>query len=266
MNFNRLLKLTEINNNTTKNAHLIINNTFVLQESLDKLTFGERIDWDYKHHVSPNTYQLYLHSLMPISFLSNAFELTNDVSYLEKAIEIVKNWARFERTDNENKFIWYDHTSAYRTHNLIYLYLCLGDNISLYPELNELIIKHAEFLYSDKYYRKNNHGIMMDRALIQSGVVFNYQKSDNWINKGLFRLKDNFYHSYSSRGIHLENSPEYHLVVQNLFISIEDFLLKYNLSLGSEIVDKFEQIEDYYSYILKPDGFLPLIGDSSRKK
>ncbi|MBS4223365.1 alginate lyase family protein [Bacillus sp. FJAT-49682] len=106
----------------------------------------------------------------------------------------------------------------------------------------------------------------MDRALIQSGVVFEYEQSDNWINKGLFRLKDNFYHSYSSRGIHLENSSEYHLVVQNHFISIEDFLNKYNLSLGSEIVDIFEQIEDYYSYILKPDGFLPTIGDSSRKK
>ncbi|WP_062108567.1 alginate lyase family protein [Bacillus niameyensis] len=266
INLDNILRLTDANSNTEKNAQLILDNHFVLQESLDILDFSNGIDWDYKHYVSSNTYQLYLHSLMPISYLGNAFEATNDTIYLKKAIKIVKDWLEFDSNDKDNKFIWYDHTSAYRTHNLIYLFLCLKRINLPFPDLDELIIKHAEFLYKDTYYRKNNHGIMMDRALIQAGVVFNYPNADNWKNKGLFRLKDNFYSSYSSKGVHLENSPEYHLVVERLFHSIEDFLNKYDLTLGKEIIGKFKLIAEYYSFILKPDGYLPMIGDSSHKK
>ncbi|WP_226618608.1 heparinase II/III family protein [Cytobacillus firmus] len=266
IDLSRILRLTTINSNTINNANSILKNQFVLQESLDILEFDNNIDWDYKHHVSSNTYQLYLHSLMPVSFLLNAYESTNESIYLDKAFNIICDWAKFEESDHDNNFVWYDHTTAYRTHNLIYFYLCLESSRKKDDAINSLIIRHAEFLYSDKYYRKNNHGIMMDRSLIQLGVVFNYSESKNWINKGLFRLKDNFYNSYSSRGIHLENSPEYHLVVQKLFLSIEEFLNKYDLTLGQEIIDKFELIEEYYSFIVKPDGYLPMIGDSSKKK
>lgn len=264
--FDRILKLTSINDATIENADSIVDNQFILYGSLDSVTFKNGVDWDYKHHVSPNTYQLYLHSLMPISFLGNAYEETRDSTYIDKAVEILQDWIHFENGNHNNNFAWYDHSSAYRTHNLIYLYLCLYDSGFDHSYLDNLIIRHADYLYSDEFYRKNNHGVMMDRALIQLGIVYKYTESKNLINKGLYRLKDNFYNNYSSRGVHLENSPEYHSVVEKLFISIEDFLNKYDLTLGQDIIGKYGLIEDYYKYIVKPDGFLPTIGDSSKKK
>ncbi|MDL2416774.1 heparinase II/III domain-containing protein [Bacillus shihchuchen] len=103
---------------------------------------------------------------------------------------------------------------------------------------------------------------MMDRALIMLGIILDHPESNRWIEKGILRLKDTFYYSYSQQGVHLENSPEYHRIVRNLYKSIENFLNKNDLTLGEDVVTRMEMSDEYFNYIVKPNGLTPAIGDS----
>lgn len=260
MELNFLIRTTPLSNRSLEFADQIVENRYVLSPALETIEFGHKIDWDYRHYKNQNSYQLYLHSLNMVSYLVNAFEMRKDSVYLSKALSIIESWLAYEKTNHHNDMVWYDHPTAYRTQNLVYFY-CLAKGTISFDEdiLRRLIQRHADYLKDDSNYRKNNHGIMMDRALIMLGVFLNEER---YIDKGIWRLTENFHHSFSHQGVHLENSPAYHRLVHNLFIEIEKYLNNIGYSLGKEITDRFSLIEDYYAYIIKPNGILPIIGDT----
>ena len=263
----RIKTVTGIKRNSVEIANQILANQFYFSKSMDIIEFSPTIDWDYQHHKNKNSYQLYLHALHSLSYLTNAFEVSGDLRYLEKGKQILTQWRRYEAKNPENMFVWYDHAVANRTQTLIYYYLIAKDYIYLEDEeYGNLIVRHAEYLMNDENYRKNNHGIMMDKALIMLGLVFNSDESQSYIQKGLQRLRDCFHHSFSYKGVHLENSPEYHAFVHKMLLSIEQYLNENELSLGETVISGFALIDEYYSYITKPDGKFPMIGDTKDMK
>lgn len=267
--FDNLIKINNTGNNTIKYADMILENYFFLRSNLDIVDFSQGLDWDYKHNVGANTYQLYLHSLEPVSTLLNAFILTKKEVYLSKALEILLSWNNYQKNGNKNEMIWTDHAAASRTvilSNLLVL-LLTEKNLEFKFDLkllNTILLENINFLYSDHAYKRNNHGIMMDRALLQASTIFKFPNSDIYFEKALYRVKDNFYNSFSHKSVHLENSPEYHLLVQRLFQSIEDFLQEYGLTLGNDINQSLLRSNEYLRYILKPNQYLPLIGDTKK--
>ena len=260
-----IIRLTELDITSIEIAKKIMKNTFFISSALDEIIFNEDIDWEYSHINNKNTYLLYLHSLTTISYLTNAYELTNSIEYLEKAREIIYSWMEYEKIYKSNDMIWYDHTVANRTQNLLYFYIIARDKIKLdIQDIELMIMRHIEYLYDDKNYSKNNHGIMMDKALIVCSKVIKGNESDKWCVKGISRLKETFYNSFTLQGVHLENSIYYHNFVYKLYIEIEKFLNLYELSLGNEILDRFSKIKYYFKYAVKPNGELPLLGDTTK--
>lgn len=262
----KIIKISNKNPETINIANKIMDNQIYIFSSLDIIDFSEGINWDYQHHTNAQTYQLYLQALNCVSFLLNAFEISQEQKYLLKAKEIIESWYEYQIKQPVNNMVWYDHPTAYRAHNLVY-FMILAQKNNL--EINEekyisLIEQHAHYLYSDKSYRKNNHGIMMDRAIILLGILVEHPDAPHWIEKGIWRLKDTFYYSYSYNGVHLENSPEYHRIVYNLYKSTEKFLNQNNLSLGEDLLNILSKSEKYFSYLSKPDGSIPMIGDSGK--
>lgn len=266
---NSLITITSPNKNTLKNAELILNNKFFLRSNLDVIDFTPNIDWNYTHNKAAKTYQLYLHALDMISVLCDAFTMNKDDSYLRKAIEIIYDWSDFKNTNNHgNTLIWSDHSSASRTITLTYLLVLLKSNDISFKYNIELLYKimfeNIHFLYIGEVYKRNNHGIMMDRALLQASIVFEFENALIYQEKAIYRIKDNFYNSFSHKSTHLENSPEYHLLVNRLFLTVQDFLKIHDLSLGEDIAEKLNQAEDYYKFITKPNLELPLLGDTKK--
>ncbi len=262
----KIIKISNKNPETINIADKIMNNQIYIFSSLDIIDFSKGINWDYQHHTNPQTYQLYLQALNCVSFLLNAFEISNDKKYLLKAKEIIESWYDYQIKKPVNTMVWYDHPTAYRAHNLVYfMILAKRNNIEINEEKYiSLIEQHAHYLYSDKSYRKNNHGIMMDRAIILLGILVAHPDAHHWIEKGIWRLKDTFYYSYSYNGVHLENSPEYHRIVFNLYKTTEKFLNQNDLSLGEDLLNILSKSEKYFSYLSKPDGSIPMIGDSGK--
>ncbi len=221
-------------------------------------------NWDYQHTNSANTYQLYLHCLNTITLLTNAYIKSEKIKYLKKAYKILRSWQDYNRKycSKKRRYAWVDHSASFRIFNIMYFYLNAKDKIGVDDSLIvDVFNEHLDFL--DNYsYMKDNHGIMLDRSLlVLSFFIVDEDKRLKIFNKSYFRLREAFFRDFSKRGVHLENSTDYHSMTKNLFIEINTFLKEFNLSLGEEI-DYFIEHDDYFNYAVKPNHFLPLLGDS----
>lgn len=264
-----LIKTTKISSKTIEIANGIVDNKFFFLSSLEKINFGEKINWNYQHNNAANTYQLYIQTLNVISYLCDAYVESREEVYLYKAYDLLLDWIHFIKTDEElNKFKWVDHTVANRTLTMIYFINLAKDIINIDLDIIiEILIEHGEFLYDDKNYTKNNHGIMSDRSLLALTVFLeNYPEKEKWFEKGKFRIREAFSRDFSYQGVHLENSPSYHNMVKTMFERIQNFLTSFNLTLGEDISEKLKMTDNYLRYIVKPNGYLPTIGDTSSSK
>lgn len=246
-------------------ADAALENIIIPFPGFDSTTFDENIWKVLKKEKYGNSYTLYIHTLRVAVELILAYEATNEIKYFEKAEEIIYSWIDYSKTKDKNRMIWYDHTTANRTQVLIhYLYhagkLKRKINTSLFKEL---LIKHAEVLSDDKIYKHNNHGLMMDRSLIILGYVL---EDTNMLLKGKTRAANTFWISFSSQGIHLENSPQYHSMVVRMYNEIESYLNKKDDSLGEHIPKYLNIAKSYIPIITKPNKHQPSIGDSSDTK
>lgn len=97
------------------------NGTLTVQENLETTEYDiENIDWDIKFSESPNTFQLYFQALNPVLYLTKAYEISEDVTYLDLAGKILKSWDKYQNklSSKKNSFLWYDHGTALRADNV----------------------------------------------------------------------------------------------------------------------------------------------------
>lgn len=262
LNENNVFPLLKASNNTKRIAEKALNNIIEPFPNFGDIEFSENFDWEYRHPKVATSYQLYLQSLRVVNELLNQFRETKDIKYIIKSKEIIESWFDYIDAGNETKMTWYDHAIGARSQTLIdFIYNAKQENIKI-DEIRyiEVLSKHAELLCDDTIHRYNNHGIMMDKSLMVLGLATN---NETYFLKGLERVKSIFWVTYSDNGTHLENSPEYHQMVYNLYTGIEEYLQRNQKSLGEEVTKMFPLIERYNSIILKPDNISPPIGDSS---
>jgi hypothetical protein len=266
INPENLIKLTGVTEDTKRIADLIIDNQFFLTKAIDIVDFSKGINWNYTPSKSANTYQLYLHTLNSVSYLVNQFEESREHKYLDKAYDLIKGWDEYNNSNKpKSNKVWADHPSASRVMNIVYFFNIASGEIELDENfLFSLLLEHARYLADDTHYNKNNHGIMVDRALITAGIALGeYELSSQWIEKGIYRIREAFFRDFSSKGVHLENSPEYHSMVLNkLFIQTQAYLVKNGITIGEDIEEKLEMAKNYFPYVMKPNHSLPIIGDS----
>src|SRR5699024_6889864 len=163
------------------------------------------------------------------------------------------------------KMIWYDHPTANRTQVIIeYLYHAKKSDKQIDDRLfKAVLLKHGEILSDDAKYNNNNHGLMMDKALM---VLGNVLEDEFLFNKGYYRAIDTFWYSFSPNGVHLENSPDYHTMVVRMYDELEEYLNKSGKTFGDNIKGYLKLAKIYPQVLLKPDRTFPSIGDSGDGK
>lgn len=262
-----LVRTTAFNQDTVKNAYKTLDNHLFLMNNLDLIHFKNKIDWDYEHTSSANTYSLYMQCLNAMSLLCDAYHETDEKLFLYKAYEILLDWYSFMKTrETYNKYVWVDHTAANRVLNIIYFYFSSNDVIELEEKIiYDLLVEHGDFLMEDGNYTENNHGIMTDRSLIMLSVFLHkHSSAQEWFDKGKYRLKNAFYRDFSYQGVHLENSPAYHALTKRMFQKVVDFLGNFNLFLDPMIEAGIKRSDEYLKYIYRPNKKLPIIGDTQQ--
>lgn len=254
-------------NGTIARANKICDGYIYLISSLkeNKVNSVDEI-WDLEGEPL-NTYKVYLYSLQFIAYLNNAYSINNDVKYLNKVEEILRSWCDYLKV-NLPKFMNYDFTVANRVIIITeFINICLRNNYNidniLILEIVELLKKDIEILYDDNHYRLDNHGIMMDRAMLQYSIMFEEEKGSIEIkNKAINRIEKQFSIAFDKDYINVENSCEYHHLNYKLFKDINEFIDINKLEISLE---KFNLEEVYKTHLLllKNNKSYPLIGDSS---
>lgn len=252
-----------------KISKLLLNNSTFLSSDLEPVSYEDN---DVPWGTLTSTYNLNINSFNDIQFLIYFYEITNEKIYLEEAKKLILSWIQYEKSEESNKnvYVWYDHAVSYRTLVLIHFMLYEDAFKDIYDAdtkkvINNYLKAHGEWLYKDKYYTIGNHGIMMDRALLElSFYIDDKDKREKYYARAIERLELAITRDFTSDGVHLENSPGYHRFVMEWFIEIKEFLTYY-LDIPSNTILEIAttKASNYIVHAILPNKYLPRIGDTS---
>lgn len=239
-----------------------LNNNLIVRKGFDPIDIRDGINWDYKHSHNANTYQTYLHSLGIVTDLLKVSISESKPELQKLSLKIIIDWEKKNPTYKKN-FSWKEHPVSSRINNLIE-FQEKAEKYKIPNKTFQRIIKtHCEYLYNERYYKSNNHGLMMDYALLNaSRFVEDKQEKNMYIDKAIYRVKYLLLRDFTRRGVHLENSPEYHRLVLTLIRKIENVLAKMKRNLGKDESELVKLAIQYKNFIIQPDQNYPMIGDT----
>jgi hypothetical protein len=282
------------------NLNLLRDNLNNIIKNLDFSTRGEEIvrskkvrlgpfplvdyslDWD-QNPLENRTWQWRWGSLSALLYIIAYHHTTSDRSALDAGIALIDEWSKLfsdSRPGDKNlsEFVWHDHGTALRAeHILLFLgYLSELPATQIDKEArehflhasNSLLERHAAILAEDTFYSAHtNHGLEQARVLLLLASMYEdvWQHAMTWQTTALARLQSELDFAFTSEGVHVENSPAYHIFVFKTFISIVQTYTKTGHSeLAKAFVPKARKILEYIVYVLRPDGNVPIIGDTEK--
>lgn len=251
-------------------AEQILNNKYLFFGGFDIVHFPDHIDWNYNHHISRNSYQLYMHTLNFMNHLVFAYLETKNEAYIEKAKVIIEDWYinNHNKTGEITNHAWYDHTVSKRITNILFFQLNVPVEYKLGEQrMQSLLVKHISFLADESNYSENNHGLMMDKALILS-VIFIEEEDlkKHYINISKTRVEKALLRDYSYRNIHLENSPDYHHMVTTMLTDIDSLFREVKHPLGNLYKQKITDAIQYKGIVSNYNNVFPMLGDTAYTK
>ena len=124
---------------------------------------------------------------------------------------------------------------------------------------------HAELLMRPDFYSKHtNHGYDQALALVLAAFSFSpYLDTSRWMEIGLFRLGDEIDFAFNSEGVHVENSPSYHVgMVGNL---VRGRCLLSQIEQPTEITfdDVLNRALLFTAWAIGPNRKVAMMGDST---
>jgi len=234
----------------------------IVRKGFEPIDISKGLNWGYRHKKNANTYQTYLHSLGIIKDLMVIGELDSNEQLISDARDIIMDW---HETDHNvsGSYAWAEHPVSSRLGVIIEFQTAEHDYKLHEKVFEELLTSHCEFLFDEKNYKMNNHGLMMDNALLDACIHLKDKKQRKlYIDKVLYRIRYAFYRDFTRKGTHLENSPEYHRLVLALFRKIKKSLSQNKIKLDEDLSILIDRAIEYKSYIIKPDNTYPRIGDT----
>ncbi|WP_252107377.1 MULTISPECIES: FkbM family methyltransferase [unclassified Halomonas] len=272
------LKLEQVSNNSSNTAlgkTLFVNKKLELApfSSIDFFNWG---GWE-KNPLSNRSWQWRLNWLSFLSYLIAYHCTSKDDDVLSFSKIAIQSWLdSYLKTDTSYpfEFIWHDHATALRAEQLVlFVYYC-RENASEWAEQHDDFLKyvehalvvHAQWLAKDSFYSEHtNHGLEQARVLLLLGTVFEGQNAHEWQQIAIRRITSELNFAFTEEGVHVENSPAYHVFVFKVFIGI---IKDYPADMLGDLADKFEQFSakalSFITYVLRPDGSLPPIGDTEQ--
>nr|WP_251048193.1 heparinase II/III family protein [Halomonas sp. ISL-56] len=192
----------------------------------------------------------------------------------KKAIESWLNAYLDTDTEYSFEFIWHDHATALRAEQLVlFSYYCRDKapewsalNTEFLEYLENALIVHGEWLAKDSFYSEHtNHGLEQARVLLLLGTVFEGKQAEEWQQIAIQRISSELQFAFTDEGVHVENSPAYHIFVFKVFLGIiKDYPDKVLGDLASQFSQFSAKALNFITHILRPDGLLPPIGDTEQ--
>lgn len=223
------------------------------------------------------SWQWRLNWLSFLSYLMAHHRAVGDDAVLHMGKAAIESWLdTYLDTDTRYpfEFIWHDHATALRAEQLVlFAYYCrahapawAAEQGAFFDYLERALQVHGEWLAKDSFYSEHtNHGLEQARVLLLLGTVFEGEVAREWQAVALRRISSELNFSFTCEGVHVENSPAYHIFVFKVFIGI---IKDYPAEVLGDLDEQFSQFSakalDFVTHILRPDGLLPPIGDTEQ--
>lgn len=224
---------------------------------------------------------LWFYSLVFIDYLVKAAVVTEQEQYWQKALQLFASYRQFRGADPQATVVLFrdEHAVTNRACVLSQMLHVLQRraDAAAHGDLQQVLLaelaEHADWLVRDEHYVFNNHGIMMDRALLNLVVhcrelapAHYQQSSEIWLKQALGRIMLMLEKTFDEHGCCTENSPSYHMLNLSLFGAINSFISRHQLApADNAIAAVLKKAIAAAAFQVYEDGSLPLIGDSEAK-
>lgn len=187
-------------------------------------------------------------------------------------VEVIRAWAKGYADGVKIPAVsHHDETTAQRLIQLTALILQLKDLVDDedFAWLTELAASTAELLASDEFHSTgNNHGMFQDLALLYFSVMCDSRAEGEragYFDVATRRLYSYFSSTFSADGVHLENTPTYHLMVCKHVHGLLQILSEINHEHASLYGQLLSAASEYASHALMPNGLYPPISDTTQQ-
>ncbi len=224
-----------------------------------------------KNRVYSNTsHEFLLQTLGVLYDFIFAYEKSKDNRFLIKGYEIIDEWY-----DNSSRFypfqsplVWNDHVVSERIIAILSFYDYVMQFIDIDPEkkvmINQITKDSILFLASSYNYKyKHNHGIYEDFALmIAASHLQNQDLQKKYYDVAIHRFQQQVMETMDKNGIHLENSPKYHLIITDLLNDFIKYTKNLNLTIDDEVLRRINLANKNKYFFVLNNGYIPPVGDS----
>lgn len=242
-----------------KVADAICENRFNTISGIEK-SFGKYIDWDLKDE----SYRLVcfkLNSFQWILDLSDAYKYSDDLKYVEKGFQLIKDWH-----EKNGRIIvgdkWNPYVIAERLMN--WIGFC-----SQYCDIaNENIITYASWIHEQAYELRQsveyqlgaNHLLSEGRALLAAG---SFLKDENLYKYGKRLLRNEYKEQFLDDGGHYERSVSYHVESLQQYFEAITIMLKCHDMEAYQFIKMIRPAYNFLNGMISVLGKIPLFNDSA---
>lgn len=212
---------------------------------------------------------LSLASLAVPHLLLRAYELTGDTAFLNSAAEEIRRWAMLERSAIlPVGFLWNDHAVAARTGVLIHFLATSRRNSGIDPQIQRdalvFAVRGLRILSKNSHFTfRTNHGVMQNLALLEGASLLNRSsESSSMVDLAIRRLQQQIEFFVGEDGFVREDSVGYHLVGLGLLHTAIDLVKRSGHELPNGWIERESRAGVVAANMLRPDGTLPVFGDT----
>jgi sarcosine oxidase gamma subunit len=214
-------------------------------------------------------WQLELASLVVPEILLAAYEASGREEFFLTARDAIRGWATYERrTLVPRAFLWNDHALTSRVVVLAHFWRLYRRHPSYDPAVARSVLEFAlrsGYLLAApaQFTPATNHGVMQNLALWHIAVAFPLMPQRESMRQIAFdRLEGQMRYYVDSHGVVLEHSAGY----QAFGVELLGMALRYLTLMGEaappDWIRKYEAAKEVYRIMRRPDGTLPLLGDT----
>jgi hypothetical protein len=253
-------------------ADKLLENRWNLGSRFPIATLPDPLTWTEDPFADPQ-WRFLFYSLKPTSNLLYAYDTTRDVKYRDKLVSILESFAAYDASRpvgppyDRTRFD-HRHGAAFRAMVLVNTLVKLERSGDITPALAEslkaAIARLGTFLaIAMNFDPEYNHGFTEAAALALVAANFpDLPKAPSWQATALDRLSSLMLNSVDGDGVELENSPFYHFYVLSLAYQIDRWARRYGIPLPEGFQTTLTSMVSYATFVLQPDGSIPLAGAS----
>lgn len=209
----------------------------------------------------------YLHGLLflrdwPASILNDE---TGQLALIARTIILDWHGNFPDYKECQHSMAFHDETTAQRLLTLVTIIEACKKylNQEQLEPLTRLTLETSNLLLNENFHSSgNNHGMFQDIALRNYSIFADPKDTsiEEKLRISINRLNEYFQSSFTSDGVHRENSPTYHLMITRNLSEHTAFLSILGLDHGNlELTSLLEKAGEYATHAVLPSGvFLPL--------